>query len=83
MTKAKTKRTAKRTSRRLHGVVGEPTAIFSGKSSVGMWKDINESKTIDDLRMALYVVACRCQELESEVRRLSNAPAHRPEAEQC
>lgn len=60
-------------ARSVQRIVGEPTEIFSGSNSIGMWNHINEAKTIDELRMALYVVTCRCQELESEVRRLSNS----------
>lgn len=56
---------------------GKPTALFSGNESVGMWRHINEAKTFDNLRMALYVVTCRCQDLESEVRRLANDKADR------
>ena len=32
-----------------------------------MWAEINGAKNIDDLRMALYVVCCRIQDLESRV----------------
>ena len=41
--------------------------IFSGEYSRDMWKDINKAKTIAELRMALYFVCCRIQELESKV----------------
>lgn len=41
--------------------------IFSGEASVKMWKGINSAKTVRDLRMALYVVCCRLQELEEKV----------------
>ena len=41
--------------------------IFSGDSSRDMWKEINEAKTIEDLREALYSVCCKLQELESKL----------------
>lgn len=41
--------------------------IFSGDESQGMWDDINQAKTIADLRSALYGVCCHLQELESRV----------------
>jgi hypothetical protein len=41
--------------------------IFSGDKSREMWNEINKSKTIADLRMALYGVCCKLQELESIV----------------
>ena len=41
--------------------------IFSGDASVKMWEGINGAKTVSDLRMALYVVCCRLQELEEKV----------------
>jgi len=41
--------------------------IFSGDASGKMWEEINGAKTIAELRMALYVVCCRIQELESRV----------------
>ena len=42
--------------------------IFSGPNSVEMWNEINNAKTCTDLRVALYTVCCRIQELESLVR---------------
>lgn len=42
--------------------------IFSGPYSREMWDEINNAKTVKDLRGALYTVCCRLQELESEVR---------------
>ena len=44
-----------------------PPSIFSGDSSVKMWDNINNAKTIAELRMALYVVCCRIQDLESRL----------------
>jgi len=40
--------------------------IMSGEYSKDMWRDINEAKTIAELREALYFVCCRLQELESK-----------------
>lgn len=40
--------------------------IMSGDYSEDMWKAINEAKTKDDLKDALYFVCCRLQELESK-----------------
>lgn len=44
-----------------------PEHIFSGDYSVPMWKEINDAKTIVELRRALYFVCCRLQELESKL----------------
>lgn len=41
--------------------------IFSGSYSSGMWDNINSAKTVADLRLALYTVCCRIQELEERV----------------
>jgi hypothetical protein len=41
--------------------------IFSGDYSADMWDEINNAKTIADLRNALYFVCCRLQEFESRV----------------
>jgi hypothetical protein len=41
--------------------------IFSGLYSQDMWEAINEAKTKEDLRHALYFVCCRIQELESKL----------------
>jgi hypothetical protein len=38
--------------------------IFSGDYSRDMWDEINEAKSKDDLRAALYFVCCRLQEFE-------------------
>jgi hypothetical protein len=40
-------------------------SIFSGDESREMWAEINNAKTIADLRDALYGVCCKLQELES------------------
>lgn len=50
--------------------------IFSGKNSVDMWNAINSAKTIEDLRGALYIVGCRCQELEAIIDRPVPSPEH-------
>lgn len=41
--------------------------IFSGDDSIRLWDEIDNAKTISQLRSALYVMACRCQELEAVV----------------
>jgi len=46
-----------------------PKEIFSGEYSKPMWDDINNAKTIKDLRLALYFVCCRLQELECKLER--------------
>lgn len=46
--------------------------IFSGKNSASMWSLISDAKTLLDMKMALYVIGCRCQELEAKVRALSH-----------
>ena len=68
MTKRQSK-TGRRTPRRLKRVVIPAARIFSGDTSVKMWEEINGAKTIRDLRMALYVVCCRIQELEEKAER--------------
>ena len=45
--------------------VDKPIRIFSGNYSADMWETINEAKSINELREALYVVCCRIQELEA------------------
>ena len=66
---------SKPTKRKRGGRVGSGTLvipaarIFSGDSSAKMWDEINNAKTIAELRMALYVVCCRIQELEEKVER--------------
>jgi len=42
--------------------------IFSGTQSQGIWDSINNAKTINELRMALYTVCCRVQDLEDEIK---------------
>jgi hypothetical protein len=49
--------------------------IFSGEYSEEMWKFINRHARDEDTRhsdtySALYIMACRCQELEAVVRRV-------------
>ncbi len=41
--------------------------IFAGKDSGEMWEEIITSKTVKDLRSALYTVCCRLQRLEEVV----------------
>jgi hypothetical protein len=41
--------------------------IFSGDHSVEMWDAINNAKTKEELRRALYLVCCRLQELEAKI----------------
>lgn len=43
--------------------------IFSGASSGPMWDEINNAKTVKQLRQALYLVCCKIQELEAEFRK--------------
>jgi len=38
-----------------------------GPGSVPLWNDINGAKTVSQLRVALYHLACRCQSLEAEI----------------
>ena len=47
--------------------------IFHGDDSVEMWNEINNAKTIAQLKSALYSVGCKCQELESVVESLEKA----------
>ena len=44
-----------------------PPKLFSGEHSASMWDAINNAKTKDDLRMALYIVCCRLQDMESKL----------------
>ena len=48
----------------------EKPRIFSGDRSAEMWREINGAKTIYDLRLALYGVCCKLQELESVIRKM-------------
>lgn len=41
--------------------------LFSGDDSKELWHEINSSRSIKDLRRALYTVCCRCQEFEAVV----------------
>ena len=43
--------------------------IFSGDASRKLWDEINNAKTIGQLRDALYSLGCKLQELESLVRK--------------
>lgn len=45
-----------------------PSRIFEGDYSAPMWAAINSAETVEDLRSALYLVCCRLQELESQLR---------------
>lgn len=44
-----------------------PDKVFSGDFSIDMWDAINSAKTKGELRMALYFVCCRIQELEAKM----------------
>ena len=48
--------------------------IFSGEFSRDMWEVINSAKTESDLKLALYFVCCRLQELESCLERSISSP---------
>lgn len=50
--------------------------IFSGDYSRDMWDEINNAKTVEELRDALYLVCCRLQELESRVSKRIEAVPH-------
>ena len=39
--------------------------IFSGDYSRNMWDQINNAKTFSDVRMTIYTICCRLQELET------------------
>lgn len=41
--------------------------IFSGDSSIKLWEKISEANSIPKLRMALFSLACKVQELEGRV----------------
>jgi hypothetical protein len=47
---------------------GRRKRIFSGDESIPLWENINNAKTITELRHALYHLCCKCQELETIVR---------------
>ena len=44
------------------------TKTFSGRESRGMWECVNEAGTAIEVRDALYLVCCRLQNLEDELR---------------
>jgi hypothetical protein len=44
-------------------------SIFSGKDSCGLWKQISKIKKWKT-HLAVYVLGCKCQELESVVAEL-------------
>lgn len=46
--------------------------IFSGDNSADFWKAINKADSKRKLREVLYWMGCKCQELEAEVRKLSD-----------
>jgi hypothetical protein len=48
--------------------------IFYGEPSRRMWDDINDARTKRELRLALYSVCCRLQELESRLERHFGKP---------
>ena len=47
----------------------EQEPIFSGPYSEMMWDKINNSRTVPELRDALYRVCCKLQEFEARARR--------------
>jgi len=49
--------------------------LFSGENSREMWDEINSSKTVDDLKWALYGVCCKLQNFETKVNKISNISA--------
>ena len=59
-------------------IYSRPTSenIFSGDYSRDMWDEINNAKSVAQLRSALYLVCCRLQELESRLtKRAADAPS--------
>ena len=42
--------------------------IFSDDYSQDMWDKINNAKTKEDLKEALYFICCRIQELEEKMK---------------
>lgn len=44
--------------------------IFDSEPSIKMWNDINNAKTVRELKWALYGVCCKLQELEGRVKKL-------------
>jgi hypothetical protein len=45
-------------------------SIFYGEQSKEMWDEINNAKTIRDLREALYTICCKLQKLETKIERI-------------
>lgn len=41
--------------------------FFSGKQSKDLWADVNNAKSIADVRKAMYHICCRLQELETYI----------------
>ena len=41
--------------------------LFSGNYSEELWNKVNNARTVKKLRLALYAVTCKCQELETVV----------------
>jgi hypothetical protein len=51
--------------------------IFSGPRSVKMWDEINNARTLGQLRDALYTICCHLQEFEGRLlNHLSSEPSH-------
>lgn len=48
--------------------------IFSGDYSRDMWDAINNAKSKDDIKGALYLIGCRLQEFESRVENMEKCP---------
>lgn len=46
--------------------------IFGGQRSKEMWRKINNAKTFEDVREAMYSIGCHCQELEAKVNKLED-----------
>ena len=42
-------------------------AIFRGDNSRDMWNEINNAKTIEDLKLTLYTIGVKLQEFEHRV----------------
>jgi len=54
----------------------EPARIFSGRSSEELWADVWATQKSTPLVFdALYILGCRCQELEAVVRQLEESLA--------
>lgn len=50
--------------------VNKSKCIFSGDYSRPMWEEINQAKTVKELRQAIYFVCCRLQELETVINKI-------------